>query len=197
MFSPNNTTNFKKYWNRLSTFYDFVQKDEKEIIEGYWEQLFNAMEGFPYDLAQVTLAGYLEYSPGYVEDQYQEYDIIFSGDDKNVELEKYDAPVTTSGYNLVPSAENLVYNYKVTALDDDGETLPSESLIIISGQADLYSNYNIIWWESISGISSYNIYGRDQNDHLENHPAAQGLHRRHQDTRPHRRTVHRHQPRRR
>jgi hypothetical protein len=142
MFSPNNTTNFKKYWNRLSTFYDFVQKDEKEIIEGYWEQLFNAMEGFPYDLAQVTLAGHLEYSPGYVEDQYQEYDIIFSGDDKNVELEKYDAPVTTSGYNLVPSGEDLVYNYKITALDDDGETLPSESLIIISGQAVLNANNN-------------------------------------------------------
>lgn len=163
MFSPNNTTDFAKFWNRLSTFYDFVPRNEKEIIEAYWEQLFNAMEGLPYDLAQVTLAGYLDYTPGYIEEQYQEYNVVFDGNYQNVELEKYQAPTTISGYNVAPSGDNIIYNYKITALDVHGETLPSDSLIIISGQSDLYSNYNTITWEAISGISSYNVYGRLQN----------------------------------
>lgn len=165
MFSPSNTTEFAKFWNRLSTFYDFVPRNEKEVIEAYWEQLFNAMEGLPYDLAQVTLAGYLDYTPGYIEDQYQEYDIIFDGDYQNVELERFDPPVTISGYNVAPSGDNVVYNYKITALDVHGETLPSDSLLIISGQTDLYSNYNSITWEAVSGVSSYNIYGRELNNY--------------------------------
>lgn len=165
MFNPNNTTNFSKFWNRLSTFYDFVPREEKEIIEAYWQQLFNSMEGLPYDLAQVTLAGYLDYTPGYIEEQYQDYNIIFDGDYQNVELERYEAPTTISGYNVAPSGDNIIYNYKITALDVHGETLPSDSLIIISGQLDLYSNPNSITWEAISGINSYNIYGRLQNDY--------------------------------
>jgi len=163
MFSPNNSTNFTKFWNRLSTFYDFVPRNEKEVIEAYWEQLFNAMEGLPYDLAQVTLAGYLDYTPGYIEDQYQDYDIIFDGDNQNVDLERYDAPITISGYNAAPSGDNIIYNYKVTCLDVHGETLPSDSFIIISGQIDLYADPNSITWESVSGVGSYNVYGRAHN----------------------------------
>ncbi|KKL59497.1 hypothetical protein LCGC14_2214760, partial [marine sediment metagenome] len=163
MFNPSNTTNFKGFWNRLSTFYDFVPADEKEIIEGYWEQLFNGMEGLSYDLAQVGLAGYLDYAPGYIEDQYQEYDIIFSGDNKNIDLETYGIPVIGSGYNALPVESGLVYNYKITALDDVGETLASNSLIIISGATSLGGNNNTISWNEVSGISSYNVYGREQN----------------------------------
>jgi len=165
MFSPNNTTDFAKFWNRLSTFYDFVPRNEKEVIEAYWEQLFNAMEGLPYDLAQVTLAGHLDYTPGYIEEQYQDYDVIFDGDNQNVELESYDPPVTISGYNTAPSGDDVIYNYKITALDVHGETLPSDSRIIISGQSDLYSNYNSVTWEAVSGVSSYNVYGRLQNSY--------------------------------
>jgi hypothetical protein len=163
MFNPNNTTSLKAFWNRLSTFYDFVPTNEKELIEAYWQQLFNGMEGLSYDLAQVTLAGYLDYAPGYIEDQYQEYDIIFSGDNKNVELETYDPPVADSASNASPSGDNIIYNYKITALDDIGETLSSSSLIIISGATSLSGNNNTISWNSVSGVASYNVYGRDQN----------------------------------
>jgi len=164
MFSPDNKTNFEAFWNRLSTFYNFVPKNEKTLIENYWKQLFNGMEGLPYDLAQVTLAGYLDYSPGYIEDQYQEYEIVFNGSDKNVEIERYQTPVIISGYNI-PSSDRTIYNYKITALDSNGETLPSTSVIIISGQNNLLSNNNTIIWEAVSGVNSYNIYGRRQNEY--------------------------------
>lgn len=166
MFNPDNKTDFSKFWNRLSTFYNFVPKEEKEIIENYWRHLFNGMEGLPYDLAQVTLAGYLDYTPGYIEDQYQEYLIIFNGNDKNVEIERFSAPVIISGGNSFPSSDNVIYNYKITALDANGETLPSDSVIIISGHNNLSTNNNYISWNSISGINSYNIYGRRQNEYF-------------------------------
>jgi len=165
MFNPNNTTDFTKFWNRLSTFYDFVPRNEKEVIETYWEQLFNGLEGLSYDLAQSTLAGYLNYTPGYIEDQYQEYDIWFSGDNRNVEIENLSIPITTSGNNETPSGDNVIYNYKITALDESGETTASDSLIIISGQTDLSSNSNTINWLAVSGASSYNVYGRLQNQY--------------------------------
>jgi len=163
MFVPNNTTNLENFWNRLSTFYDFVPRNEKEIIEVYWKHLFNALEGLRYDLAQATLAGYLNYAPGYIEEQFQEYPMIFSGEEKNVELLKYDSPIIVSGYNQVPSANNVVYNYKVTAFDIHGETPPSDAAIIISGANDLSSDNNTIVWETVSGVLGYNIYGRAQN----------------------------------
>jgi hypothetical protein len=163
MFNPNNSTNFKSFWNRLSTFYDFVPSNEKEIIEAYWRQLFNSTEGLYYDLAQAMIAGYIDYAPGYIEDQYIDYNIVFDGDYQNVEIERFTTPVTISGYNAAPSGDNILYNYKITAIDDIGETLPSNSLIIISGQLDLYNNPNTITWQAISGVSGYNIYGRTQN----------------------------------
>ena len=166
MFSPNNTTNFSAFWSRLSTFYDFVPKNEKKLIEAYWKQLFNAMEGLSYDLAQVGLTGYLDYAPGYIEEQHNEYNIIFSGDDKNVILERLTGPVIDSASNIWPSGNNVIYNYKITTVDVNGnETLPSEALIIISGANSLGGNNNTISWFAATNATSYNVYGRTQNSY--------------------------------
>jgi hypothetical protein len=64
-------------------------------------------------------------------------------------------PVITQGGNLGTTA----YSYRVSALNDLGETAASVTGSTATGNADLNpTDYNIITWERITGATSYKVY---------------------------------------
>ena len=83
MFNPKTSINLESLWNSLGTFYSKMLPEGKKLVENYWQSLFDGMEGLYYDLYQVNLSTYLEHSPGFIEQGYNEYDIIFEGVGKN------------------------------------------------------------------------------------------------------------------
>lgn len=53
------------------------------------------------------------------------------------------------------------YGYKITAIDDLGETLPSTQGTTATGNATLNgTNFNRITWSAVTGAKGYRIYGR-------------------------------------
>lgn len=54
------------------------------------------------------------------------------------------------------------YSYRVSALNDAGETLSTSAVSISNGNAELSAtNYNALNWDDVSGATSYNVYGRE------------------------------------
>ncbi len=59
------------------------------------------------------------------------------------------------------------YSYKVSALNNVGETLASSSIILSFGTSSLDSNnFNRITWNKVLGANSYKVYGRTLNSEL-------------------------------
>lgn len=59
------------------------------------------------------------------------------------------------------------YSYKVSALNNVGETLASSSIILSFGTSSLNSNnFNRITWNKVLGANSYKVYGRTLNSEL-------------------------------
>lgn len=59
------------------------------------------------------------------------------------------------------TAGSTTYAYRITALNSQGETLPSAEVTIGTGNATLSgTNYVAVNFNRVSGASSYNIYGR-------------------------------------
>ena len=72
---------------------------------------------------------------------------------------------TISSVVRTGSAGSFTFSYKVTAVTDVGETLPSAAVSTTLDQADLdTSNYMTITWGSVSGAKGYNVYGRKDQD---------------------------------
>jgi len=62
---------------------------------------------------------------------------------------------------------STTYGYKVTALNNVGETLASTSVSITVGNASLSaSNFNRITWQKVFGANAYKVYGRTLNSEL-------------------------------
>lgn len=56
---------------------------------------------------------------------------------------------------------STAYSYRVSALNAAGETLASSAVAIANGNATLNAtNFNRLTWNTVSGATSYNIYGR-------------------------------------
>lgn len=72
-----------------------------------------------------------------------------------------DAPVMTSVTRTGGSAGSYTFSYKVTAVSENGETLPSSAGTATVNQATLSSTvYMTIVWEASENAVGYNIYGR-------------------------------------
>ena len=58
-----------------------------------------------------------------------------------------------------------IYNYLITSVTDAGETTASMPLTFISGASisNLSTNSNVLNWDAVSGITTYNVYGRATN----------------------------------
>lgn len=67
------------------------------------------------------------------------------------------APTVT----VVGTAGTTAYEYEITAVNKNGETLASAVTSITTGNATLSgTNYNQITWSPVDGADSYNVYGR-------------------------------------
>lgn len=93
---------------------------------------------------------------------------IFNGVD---ELSYYDGSSITA-YSAIDTPTNLAvapvgttgsadYSYRVSAVNDVGETLACSAVAITNGNATLNAtNYNRLTWTAVAGANAYNIYGR-------------------------------------
>lgn len=92
----------------------------------------------------------------------------FNGVDK---LSTYNGTTITTYTTLTKPAPPTVapqgttgstaYSYRVSALNESGETLASTATAISNGTYSLsVSNYNKISWSAVSGATSFNVYGR-------------------------------------
>ena len=62
---------------------------------------------------------------------------------------------------VVGTTGSTVYSYRVSALNALGETLACSAVTVSNGKSSLdVSNYNTLSWNSVSGATSYNVYGR-------------------------------------
>ncbi|HNW88101.1 MAG TPA: hypothetical protein PKN48_00430 [Bacteroidales bacterium] len=164
MFSPTVNVDLDLLLDSLGSFYKNLDEDGKTRIKNYWTVLIESVGGLYYDLYQNHLAKLLNYTQGFIENQYQEYKVIFDGDDKNVTEIVYNCPTVSALHNDSYSTDNTQYLYSVTSVTDYGETTPSTSVILISGAETLATNSNYFSWNLVSGISTYSIYGRTEED---------------------------------
>jgi len=164
MFSPTSTVNLEKLWDSIGTAYADLDDTSKATVEAFWTSMFESIGAMYYDLRQNHLAKHFAYTQHYHEEAYQNYDIIFDGDNKNVDDLFYYPPSGLTAINT-ESADNQLYGYKVSCVAaDGGETLTSNPVVLISGASSLVGNPNVLTWSTVSGISSYKVYGRSLND---------------------------------
>jgi len=163
MFTPTTNVDLVKLWDALGTVYTYLEDDDKAVIETFWTAMFEGIGGMYYNLYQAHLGRFFSYTQGYVERGFQEHNIVFEGENKNVEYIYYPSPGGLTVYNT-PDVANSLYSYRITALTDDGETLPCSPVILISGSLDLSTNPNILTWSTFENIDSYNVFGRSLNN---------------------------------
>lgn len=92
----------------------------------------------------------------------------FNGEDNLTEIDDtsittYTAITTPTGLAVNPQGTtgSEPYSYRVSAFNDQGETLACSSVSISNGNATLNAtNYNRLTWSSVSGATGYNIWGR-------------------------------------
>jgi len=93
---------------------------------------------------------------------------IFNADDgesyyNGSTITRFTALTTPTGGSVTPQGTtgSTAYSYKLTALNDAGETLATAALTTSTGNATLSAtNFNRIAWTAVSGATKYNIYGR-------------------------------------
>ena len=62
---------------------------------------------------------------------------------------------------VIGTAGSTSYEYEITAVNKNGETLASTATTTTTGNATLSgTNYNQITWSAVDGADSYNVYGR-------------------------------------
>lgn len=163
MFNPSSQITLDDLWDSLGTVYRNLDDSSKDVVETFWNSMFEATGALYYDLYQNHLAKYFDYSQGYIEQAYQTMDIVFEGDNKNVD-EIYYTPPSGLTISNTPSADDSLYSYQVTSVTTDGETLAGSPAVLISGGSSLATNANLLTWAAVSGISQYKVYGRSIND---------------------------------
>lgn len=78
-------------------------------------------------------------------------------------VEVYTALTTPTGLSVTPmgTGGSTTYSYRVSAFNNQGETLAVAAASTTTGNATLSStNYNLLDWNDVSGATGYNIYGR-------------------------------------
>lgn len=71
---------------------------------------------------------------------------------------------TPSNVNVTKGASGTgVYSYRVSAVNDNGETLASEEVYVTAAAAPASSSISITW-DAVTGANSYKVYGRSIKD---------------------------------
>lgn len=88
----------------------------------------------------------------------------------NIDLKHFSHPMDVPSdvsFNVVGVAGSTSYSYKITAVSNRGETLPSKAISITTGNTTLSgSNFNRLKWDIVPGAVSYNVYGRTAGSEL-------------------------------
>jgi hypothetical protein len=75
----------------------------------------------------------------------------------------YTALTTPTGLSVVPQGTpgSTAYSYRVSAFNNNGETLACASVGITNGNANPNAtNFNLLTWSPVTGATGYNIWGR-------------------------------------
>jgi hypothetical protein len=78
-------------------------------------------------------------------------------------ITSYSALSTPANLTVVPhgTGATTTYSYRVTAFNDQGETLAVAAATTTTGAATLSTtNFNRLDWDNVTGATGYNIYGR-------------------------------------
>lgn len=79
-------------------------------------------------------------------------------------VEVYTAIATPTGLTVTPTGTpgTTDYSYRVSAFNDQGETLAITAVATTTGHATLdTTNYNALNWADVTGAEGYNIFGRE------------------------------------
>jgi len=157
-FDPKTIVTAKSIWDLTGSFYTNLPPEDKENVEALWEGLIGGGDALFFNMAQSYLTQYLDTGKGYLDIGYENYQFRFDGPGNNVNaIQYYSPPVSVSGYPTVATEDGETYQYLITANTAAGETVPSLPIIVISGAS---TPSNTMAWTSISGATSYNVYGR-------------------------------------
>lgn len=93
---------------------------------------------------------------------------IFNGQDaltkyNGTTITTYTAMTTPTGLGVTPQGTTgtTTYSYRVSAINDVGETLACVSVATTTGNATLSAtNFNRLSWTAVTGATGYNIWGR-------------------------------------
>lgn len=75
----------------------------------------------------------------------------------------YTSISTPTSVSVTPqgTAGTTTYSYRISAVNDVGETLASSAVNTTTGTASLNStNFNEVTWTAVAGANAYNVYGR-------------------------------------
>lgn len=128
MFNPSQEdSNPEKIWELMGTFFALLSQADKKVFENYFESLSRVNSGLSYSLLQAESLRYLEDQKGWFELLYKEYPLVKT-DNEGLGRETLTKDFLKVPTNLTasPSAGGNVYAYKITALNSNGETSPSQ-----------------------------------------------------------------------
>lgn len=132
MFNPSQQNSQPEaIWDLLGTFFALLPEDDKRVFETYYEALSRDNSALFYSLYQAENLRYFKEQEGWYEFISQEYSLI-KEDHRDSGRENLKEIFVKSPRDLEASfnAGNNTYSYKVTALNSEGETLPSQKITI-------------------------------------------------------------------
>lgn len=167
MFNPETNLKPAEIWDFLGTFYSNLSLEEKAKIEMYWKALSDGVLTQHFNLYQENISQFLSLTEGWHESEGQELDICYKDeldlDRVNVKKEFLEKPsgLTASYPTTSVTANKKTYAYRITAINDQGETLPSSEIVVVVDSTKVFSTRSIVLqWSSVFGATGYNIYGR-------------------------------------
>jgi hypothetical protein len=93
-------------------------------------------------------------------------DLNFDGSLQVTKYKKLDTPKNLS-IQIIGASGSTTYSYKITALNEYGETLASNAITTNTGNGTLSSsNFTRIFWDWVPKATSYKVYGRSNNSYL-------------------------------
>jgi hypothetical protein len=166
MFNPSQENSSPEaIWDLMGTFFALLPQEDKKVFETYYESLSRVNSGLFYSLYQSESLRYFSEQEGWYELLYKEYPLTKKdneGRGRENLVEEFLAIPKNLSATFSSGAESYVY--KVTAVNSNGETTPSQVLKVSDALLDGGNPINISW-DSVEGATSYNVYGRLSGDY--------------------------------
>lgn len=136
------------FWKSAGSFFNLLPSSDKEKIQTIFDAYSRVAYLSEYSIVEANAAQYFSISRGTLHVKGLEYNVDY--DPENVKELSSPTNVAITG-----PAGATTYAYKITALNDQGETLPS----IFVSKGSLTTPVNISWG-AVEGATSYKVYGR-------------------------------------